>query len=79
METGYVMGRTVTGGKDPATIGWLPKDFDPSSKVFGFRYAAEPLAQLGVTIFSANPRFPAWRCPQCCRVEFTYATAHVQT
>jgi hypothetical protein len=79
MEAGYVMGRTVTGGKDPATIGWLPQDFDPATKVFGFRYAAEPLAALGVTIFSPTPRFPASRCPQCRRVEFSYADADVKT
>jgi len=75
MEAGFVMGRTVTGGKDPATIGWLPKDFDPSGHVFGDRWAAEPLANLGITVFSAIPHFPAWRCRACERVEFTYGDA----
>ena len=75
MEPGFVMGRTVTGGKDPATIGWLPKVNDPSKRVFGDRWAAEPLGKLGVTIFSSIPHFPAWRCVGCSRVEFTYGDA----
>jgi hypothetical protein len=72
MVAGFVIGRTVTGGTNPATIGWLPKDNDPSSHLFGDRWVAEPLGKIGITIFSSIPHFPAWRCTDCHRVEFTY-------
>jgi hypothetical protein len=67
------MGRTVTGGKDPATIGWLTQDADTTKFLFGDRYAAEPLGELRTTIFSAVPHFPAWQCASCHFVEFSYA------
>ncbi len=76
MEEGYVLG--LPGGSDlpfylgqiPATIGWIgepavgrgPRD----------QLGAEPLAEVGITVFSADPRFEAVRCRACHLVEFTY-------
>ncbi len=76
MEEGYVLG--LPGGADlpfylgqiPATIGWIgepPVGRGPSDQL-----GAEPLADVGITVFSAYPRFEALRCRACHLVEFTY-------
>jgi predicted RNA-binding Zn-ribbon protein involved in translation (DUF1610 family) len=72
MEVGFVIGRTGTGGRDPATIGWVQKDYAQSKRVLPDRWTAEPLAELESPFFSSIPHFPAWRCTECRRVEFTY-------
>ncbi len=76
MDEGYVLG--LPGGSDlpmylgqiPATIGWIGGP--PEGRGMNDQLSAEPLARVGITVFSADPRFEAVRCRACHLVEFTY-------
>lgn len=76
MEEGYVLG--LPGGSDlpfylgqiPMTIGWI--DGPPVGRGSTDQLNAEPLAKVGITVFSADARFEAVRCRACHLVEFTY-------
>lgn len=73
MESGYVLGQTVTG-KYGATIAWVTKD-EARADCGGYHESrvASKLAPGGSGgIFSKRPRFPAWRCADCKLVEFSY-------
>jgi len=65
---------TYEGGT-PATIGWLSSSFELKGRGLGDEMDAAPLVEVGRTLFSRVPRFPAWLCPKCRRVEFTYGDA----
>ena len=76
MESGHVLGSAGTTGRANAilaTISWLPKTPKPPSMWSEHLETAEPLAPVpsGLKIYY-RPRFPAWRCVKCSRVEFTY-------
>ena len=72
MESGHVLG---TGGQPAvqATISWLPETPKPPTMWSEHIETAEPLAPMpsGLRVYY-RPRFPAWRCVKCSRVEFTY-------
>jgi len=76
LEEGYVLGLPGASatpfylGQIPTTIGWLGRP--PAGRGWNDQLLAEPLAPVGITIFNRDPRFPAWRCRRCRRVEFDY-------
>jgi len=76
MKSGFIVGvpgatqLPLNAGQFPATIGWIdgpPKGRGPKDQL-----EAEFLAPVGVTLWNRDPRFPAWSCKTCHRVEFTY-------
>ncbi len=76
MEPGYVLGTVgqvqIFPGSVSSTIGWLPATARPIGRGGVDSVRAEPLANVGPHRFIEVPRFPAWRCAACHRVEFSY-------
>jgi len=62
-------------GQIPATIGWLPGTTEPTGRGFMDEMHAQPLVEVSAIRFTPVPRYPAWRCVNCKRVEFTYGDA----
>jgi hypothetical protein len=54
----------------PTTIGWL--EGPPQGRGLEDQGRAVPLARAALTFFGRNPRFRAFRCSTCQRVEFAY-------
>ena len=75
MEGGAVMGQTWTGTYG-ASIAWVPQGaIDPRGhgdyeSSVGIKLVDSPSLAFG--ILARRPRFPAWRCEECKRVEFSY-------
>ena len=76
MEPGHVLGMTSRSNVMLATISWLPESPEPPTMWSEHIETAEPLAPMpsGLKVYY-RPRFPAWRCAKCSRVEFTYNDA----
>jgi hypothetical protein len=76
MERGYVIAQpAIQAGFWPSTIGWLSPSDGPTGRGVRDQAFAQPLVQIGIFSWAPVPRFPAWRCAHCKRVEFTYGDA----
>ena len=73
MEAGFVLGQTVSG-KYGASIAWVDRgEVRPNESGWHESRVAIKLAPGGSGgVFSKRPRFPAWRCASCKRIEFSY-------
>jgi len=78
MERGWVLAQPAmmpAGGGWPSTIGWLTPTDGPTGRGIRDQAFAQPLVPTGIYAWAPVPRFPAWRCTHCRRVEFTYGDA----
>lgn len=74
MDVGFVVGVVQTG---PAwtNIGWLPASAPPEGRGYQDELRAEDIAQVDAypSFASPVPRFRAWRCQNCKRIELSYS------